>query len=655
MPRRPPFACHVTALRRRLRLPAARPLLLALALLAVLVGSACEVRTSVDVVVEEDGSGTVSVAVGLDEAALAQVPDLDADGVSGVADLTALVRVADLEAAGWTVTPPAEPSSGFVWIRVSKPFGTPDEANAILAEITGPEGPLRDLSLTRSTGFASTDLSFTGTADLSGGLEAFGDAGLAQALDGEPLGEDVAEIEQRIGGSVADAFRFDVTVDLPGSSSAASWSPRLGEPAESLSARSTVRDVPVLVLTGLAAVAGIAFVVVLGLRILPRAPAPAGSPARHSTARPPTADDSPAAVAAPAAGPARSGDRWPAASPSVDRPGSSGDRWPAASPAPGAQPSGDRWPAASPAPGAQPSGDRWPAQRSGDDRPAASPSPGAPPSGDRWPAQGPGGDRPAASPSPGAPPSGDRWPVQGPGGDRPAVPSSGDRWPAQPPADQPAAEPTTPTSGAQPSGDRWPAQGADRPATSGSVSSGDRWPAAPSEGQPTGSGASPSGDPRPAESPGDRSAEPGSSPSGDPSGDERPADSGTPSSGDRWPAAAGQGEPTTGAPPGDWPAQSPGDRSAEAGSSPSGDREPAPRQGDDRPAASGAQPSGDRSPAAPDQGSSGPSSIDERPAESGTPSSGAEPPSEGEQAPTPDVPGWHHPPPVPPAESADDE
>ncbi len=236
----------------------------------VLLGSACEVRTRVQVTVEEDGSGVVEVAVGLDREALARVPDLDDDGTSDVTDLVALVRTDDLEAAGWRVREPREAGSDTTWIRVSKPFGTPSEANAILAEVSGPSGPLRDLRLSRSTGFASTKLSFSGTADLSGGLEAFGDSGLSQALDGEPLGEDASQIEQRIGEPLADAFRVEVVVDLPGGLSAntddraggaARWSPRLGSSAESLSASGSVRHWPVLLLTvlaGLCIVAGVA-------------------------------------------------------------------------------------------------------------------------------------------------------------------------------------------------------------------------------------------------------------------------------------------------------------------------------------------------------------------------------------------------------------
>ena len=52
---------------------AARPLV---ALLAVVLLAACQVRTEVAVDVGEDGSGTVTVSVGLDPDAASRVPGL---------------------------------------------------------------------------------------------------------------------------------------------------------------------------------------------------------------------------------------------------------------------------------------------------------------------------------------------------------------------------------------------------------------------------------------------------------------------------------------------------------------------------------------------------------------------------------------------------
>lgn len=277
--------------------------------LVALATVACEVRTSVDVRVEEDGSGMVEVAVGLDADALGRLPDLNDDGASDAADLTALVRLDDLRAAGWDVddpTPPsgsgttattfAPPASGaptteppaddapaddddLTWLRATKAFGAPDEGAAVLAEVTGPEGPLRDLALSRSTGFAETSYDFSGTLDLSGGLEAFGDAGLAQVLDGEPLGQDAAALEQELGRPLADTFTVDLRVRLPGDVEAGTgsadgadvvWSPRLGDPAQTLEASSAQRDTTALALAAAAAVTGALLVVLLVVRLARR-------------------------------------------------------------------------------------------------------------------------------------------------------------------------------------------------------------------------------------------------------------------------------------------------------------------------------------------------------------------------------------------------
>jgi hypothetical protein len=240
--------------------------ILALSLLLVVLATACQVRTTVTVDVADDGSGTVEVAVGLDADALGRLPDLDGDGVSGAADLAALVRDDDLVADGWTVAEPgAEPDAdGTTWLRVTRAFGTPEEADQILAELTGPAGALRDLHLTRSESFGRTQFELMGTADLSGGLEAFGDEGLAAALDGEPLGEDAAAIEARFGQPLADMFTFEVTARLAGDET--TWSAPLGGEPVALSADTTVVDWPVLILAAVAALSLVALVVVLAVR-----------------------------------------------------------------------------------------------------------------------------------------------------------------------------------------------------------------------------------------------------------------------------------------------------------------------------------------------------------------------------------------------------
>lgn len=235
---------------------------------ALLALTGCQVKTSIDVHMNRDGSGQVEVSVGLDNDALSRLPDLNGDGASDDADLTQLARTADLEASGWEITPVSE-EDGTTWLRLAKPFGTPDEASRILTEITGEDGPLRGLEFSRSTGFAEDSYTFSGEADLSGGLEAFGDQGLVDALGGEPLGRDAAGIEAELGQPLAEAFQVTVNVDLPGGDPQ-SWSPELGGAPVAMEASSTVRNMAVLLLAGVAGACLLALVTVLIVRAIRR-------------------------------------------------------------------------------------------------------------------------------------------------------------------------------------------------------------------------------------------------------------------------------------------------------------------------------------------------------------------------------------------------
>lgn len=222
-----------------------------LAVAAVLGATACQVTTDVAVVMTEDGSGTVSVSVGLDGDALARVPGIEAE-----------LRLDDLAATGWEITGPERDrqqdgeTTRFV---ATKPFATPDEATTVMAEVSGPDGPFRDFRLTRDRSFATTAFGFDGTVDLGGGLESFGDDELALLLDGEPLGADERAIEAALGVPLDQAFRFRVTLELPGDGAAVVWEPSLADDEPTvLHARSSTRRLGTLVAVGLAAAATVA-------------------------------------------------------------------------------------------------------------------------------------------------------------------------------------------------------------------------------------------------------------------------------------------------------------------------------------------------------------------------------------------------------------
>ena len=230
----------------------------------VLLGGACRMDVNVAVDVTDDGSGDVRVGVGLDDAAMRRVPDLEDQLV-----------LDDLVDAGWTVSGPAEERDGRTWIRATKPFANPDEAAAAMQEISGPDGPFRGFALDRDRSFLATKWRFTGDVDLSAGLEGFSDDALRERLDGTSFGIDIEELERRAGATLDRVFGFKVAVLLPGDVSSnapvavtngAVWSPSLGEEA-SLRATSQRWNLAVLGWTGVAVLATIALVVVLAVRL----------------------------------------------------------------------------------------------------------------------------------------------------------------------------------------------------------------------------------------------------------------------------------------------------------------------------------------------------------------------------------------------------
>jgi hypothetical protein len=178
--------------------------LAALAVVVVLVAAACQVQVATTVKVEPDGSGTVTQAVGFDASALARVGDLRQQ-----------LRVADLEAAGWTVDEPVTEDTT-TWVRAHHDFADADEANVVLAQLSGPDGPYRELAVTRTSSVFSTTTKVSGTMDLSAGVAMFGDPQLTQTLGADGSGGLVAKIQAEEGRPVREMVDVSMTVDLPG-------------------------------------------------------------------------------------------------------------------------------------------------------------------------------------------------------------------------------------------------------------------------------------------------------------------------------------------------------------------------------------------------------------------------------------------------------
>lgn len=170
-----------------------------LALLCVLVASACEVSGEVRIEVHEDGSGRVTVEVALDPEATKRLGDPDEQ-----------LRTDDLEAAGWersaTMTRGEE-----TLVSVSKRFGSPDGLQAVLDEVS--ESMFDEFGVELEDGFARTTWTVRGEVRSPGDLQQFGDERLAAALDGLPIGRTPEELATEFGGTPSVPLR--VVVRLP--------------------------------------------------------------------------------------------------------------------------------------------------------------------------------------------------------------------------------------------------------------------------------------------------------------------------------------------------------------------------------------------------------------------------------------------------------
>jgi len=238
-----------------------------LVLLVVFFSGACRVRTDIGIEMKENGSGTVTVTIGLDDDAMKKAPNFQQ-----------ALKVDDLTAHGWTVTGPVKATDGFTNFSAAKPFANADEAKGIFNEISGANGPFRDFTISRTRSFARTKFHFSGTVDFSGGIQSFSDSELAQQLDGQPIGEDVKAIETRINDTLDNVFQIHVAVRMPGdvtsnapgqAANGAVWQPRLSQPAAiTLDASSTSTRWFTIVGSIVAVVAALGIVVILVLRFV---------------------------------------------------------------------------------------------------------------------------------------------------------------------------------------------------------------------------------------------------------------------------------------------------------------------------------------------------------------------------------------------------
>jgi hypothetical protein len=177
--------------------------LAALALVAGVLAAGCRVQADVAITVEEEGTGEVVVAVTLDQEAAERIPDLATQ-----------MEDTDLTDAGWTVSEVEATPDGGATVSASKPYGSPEQLGAVLAEVSGEDGPFAELGLERTHELAETEWVLSGEVDATGGVQAFSDDELAALLGGQPLGYDLDALGQELGQPVDELVEWSLTADF---------------------------------------------------------------------------------------------------------------------------------------------------------------------------------------------------------------------------------------------------------------------------------------------------------------------------------------------------------------------------------------------------------------------------------------------------------
>ncbi|MEO7398004.1 MAG: hypothetical protein ABIW84_05525 [Ilumatobacteraceae bacterium] len=164
--------------------------------------ASCRVDIDIDVAMQDDGSGEVTVMVIADAEVVQKSPTLGTD-----------LRFDDVRAAGWTVDGPAATPSGGIQVELRHPFTSPDQATQILAEISGPRGPLVGITLGRTIVKRTTTYTLNGSLRVADGLGSFSDAELTEAVGATPYATQVSGA----GMEPSDAVGITFSAVLPGS------------------------------------------------------------------------------------------------------------------------------------------------------------------------------------------------------------------------------------------------------------------------------------------------------------------------------------------------------------------------------------------------------------------------------------------------------
>lgn len=163
--------------------------------------ASCRVDVNVNVAMQRDGSGAVTITAVADPDVVTQAPDLATD-----------LRFNDLKVAGWSVSGPTSESNGGLKVVLTQAFSTPAQATQILANISGVKGPLMAITVSRNRNRELTTFRLDGHLQITSGLGAYTDENLLAAVGATPYANELANAKVQPG----EAVGINFSATLPG-------------------------------------------------------------------------------------------------------------------------------------------------------------------------------------------------------------------------------------------------------------------------------------------------------------------------------------------------------------------------------------------------------------------------------------------------------
>ncbi len=149
-----------------------------LSIAVALLATACNIQLHVTIDVQEDGSGKVTAAVGLDPIAQDQ---------EEFKNIESILRTSDLSSNGWDFEAIGKSADGYLWYEASKSFLSPRDIQGILEELTSSPNAFKGWELSVESSKRKRIYGVTGEVDLREGFSLFTDTELLSLLEEPPL------------------------------------------------------------------------------------------------------------------------------------------------------------------------------------------------------------------------------------------------------------------------------------------------------------------------------------------------------------------------------------------------------------------------------------------------------------------------------------